>query len=70
LFKFVCAGLYSPVLGQCSEALEDRLHSHHSYPAADQGKIALLTIIKTLLHMFEERQKLADAVAEIKEIFS
>ena len=63
------AGLYSLVLGQCSEALEDRLRSHHSYPGADQDGIALLSIIKTLLHTFEERQKLADSLAEVKEKF-
>jgi hypothetical protein len=42
---------------------------HHSYHAADQDSIALLTIIKTLLHTFEEHQKLADALAEVKEKF-
>jgi chorismate mutase len=57
------------VLDQCSEALEDRLRSHHSYLAADQDGITLLIIIKTLLHTLEERQKLADALAEVKEKF-
>jgi len=63
------ASLYSLVLGQCSEALEDRLRSHQNFPATDQDGIALMMIIKTLLHTFEERQKLADALAEIKEKF-
>lgn len=63
------AGLYSLVLGQCSEAMEDRLRSHEDFPGAIQNGIALLAIIKTLLHTFEERRKLSDALAEVKSKF-
>ena len=63
------AGLFNLVLGQCTEALEDRLSSHQDFPAAQQDGIALLTIIKTLLHSFEERRKLADALSDVKEKF-
>ena len=39
------AGLYNLVLGQCSEALEDRLKSHQDFHAAAHDGIALLKII-------------------------
>jgi hypothetical protein len=63
------AGLYNVVLGQCTEALQDKLKSHTEFPHAYQDGIALLTIIKTLTYTFEERRKLADALCEIKEMF-
>ena len=63
------AGLYNVVFGQCTEALQDRLKSHQDYPAASQDGIALLCIIKTLTYTFEERRKLSDALAEVKEQF-
>jgi hypothetical protein len=63
------AGLYNVVLGQCTEALQDKLKSHTNFPNAYQDGIALLTIIKTLTYTFEERRKLADALCEIKEMF-
>ena len=39
------AGLYSLVLGQCTDALQECLKSHHDYQAASQDGIALLVII-------------------------
>jgi hypothetical protein len=63
------AGLYNVVLGQCTEALQDKLKSHTDYPNAYQDGIALLTIIKTLTYTFEERRKLSDALCDIKEMF-
>ena len=39
------AGLFSLVLGQCTDALQERLKSHHDYQAASQDGIALLVII-------------------------
>ena len=35
-------GLYSLVLGQCTDALQERFKSHHDYQAASQDGIALL----------------------------
>ena len=39
------ARLYSLVLGQCTDALQECLKSHHDYQAASQDGIALLVII-------------------------
>jgi hypothetical protein len=63
------AGLYNVVLGQCTEALQDKLRSHSDFPNAYQNGIALLVIIKTLTYAFEERRKLVDALREIKKMF-
>jgi hypothetical protein len=63
------AGLYNVVLGQCTEALQDKLKSHTDFPGAYQNGIALINIIKTLTYTFEERRKLADALCDIKEMF-
>jgi hypothetical protein len=61
--------LYNVVLGQCSDALQDKLKSNADYPAAYQDGIALLTIIKVLTYSFEDRRKQSDALSEIKEQF-
>jgi hypothetical protein len=42
-------GLYSVVLSQYTEALEDRLKSHHELLAADRDGIALPNIVKTIM---------------------
>jgi hypothetical protein len=63
------AGLYNVVLGQCTEALQDKLKSHSDFLTAYQDGIALLTIIKTLTYTFKERRKLSDALCDIKEMF-
>ena len=64
------AGLYSLVLGQCTDALQERLKSHHDYQeAASQDGIALLVIIRSLIHTFEENRKLSDAIMDMKEKF-
>ena len=63
------AGLYSLVLGQCTDALQDRLKSHHDYQGASQDGIALLVIIRSLIHTFEENRKLSDAIMDVKEKF-
>jgi hypothetical protein len=34
------------MLGQCTEALEERLKSHEDFPAAHNDGVALLQIIK------------------------
>jgi hypothetical protein len=63
------SGLYSVVLGQCTEALEEQLKSHDDFEAANQNGIALLTIIRTILYSFEEKRKLVDGLADVKETF-
>ena len=63
------AGLFSLVLGQCTDALQERLKSHHDYQAASQDGIALLVIIRSLIHTFEENQKLSDAILDVKRKF-
>ena len=62
-------GLYSLVLGQCTDALQERLKSHHDYQAASQDGIALLVIIQSLMHTFEENRKLSDTIMDVKEKF-
>ena len=63
------AGLYSLVLGQCTDALQERLKSHQDYLGASQDGIALLIIIRSLIHTFEENRKLSDAIMDVKEKF-
>ena len=57
------------MLGQRTEALEERLRSHPDFPAANQNGVALLVIIKTLTCTFEERMKLADSLCDVREQF-
>ena len=61
--------LYNLVLGQCTEVMQDRLRSHEQFPAANQDGIALLRIIRGLMYSFEERQKLSDALCDVREKF-
>ena len=68
-YKNFRAGLYNVVLGQCTEALQDRLKSHEGFAAASQNGIALLIIIRSLIHTFEERRKLSDGLCDVKEEF-
>ena len=63
------AGLYSLVLGQCTDALQERLKSHRDYEDANQDGIKLLVIIRSLIHTFEENRKLSDAIMDVKEKF-
>ena len=64
------AGLYSLVLGQCTDALQEHLKSHHDFQNANQDDgIALLVIIRSLIHTFEENRKLSDAFMDVKEKF-
>ena len=53
-FENFRAGLYTLVMGQCMEAMQDQLQSHHNFPAADKNGITLLIIIRSLIHTFEE----------------
>ena len=54
------SGLYNLVMGQCTEALKERLKSDEDFIGANQNGIALLILIPSLLHTFEECRKLAD----------
>ena len=63
------SGLYNLVMGQCSEVLKERLKSHEDFLDANQNGIALLTLIRSLLHTFEERRKLADGLSDVKMAF-
>ena len=62
-------GLYNLVMGQCTEALKERLKPHEDFTDANQNGIALLTLIRSLLHTFEEYRKLADALSDMKMAF-
>ena len=63
------SGLYNLVMGQCTEALKERLKSHEDFIGANQNGIALLILIRSLLHTFEERQKLVDGLSDVKMAF-
>ena len=63
------SGLYNLVMGQCTEALKERLKSHEDFMDANQNGIALLILIRSLLHTFEERRKLADGLSDVKMAF-
>ena len=69
IFANFQAGLYSLVLGQCTDALQEHLKSHRDYEAANQDGIRLLVIIWSLIHTFEENRKLSDAIMDVKEKF-
>ena len=46
VFTDFLANLYSVVIGQCTEALADKIKSHVNYARASQNGIRLLQIIK------------------------
>ena len=62
-------GLYNLVMGQCTEALKECLKSHEDFIGANQNGIALLVLICSLLHTFEECRKLADGLSDVKMAF-
>ena len=57
------------VMGQCTEALKERLKSHKDFVGANQNGIALLVLIHSLLHTFEEHCNLADGLSDVKMAF-
>ena len=63
------SGLYNLVMGQCTEALKECLKAHEDFIGANQNGIALLVLIRSLLHIFEERRKLADGLSDVKMAF-
>ena len=64
-----CSGLYNLVMGQCTEALKECLKSHKDFMDANQNGIALLTLIHSLLHTFEEYCKSANGLSDVKMAF-
>ena len=56
-------------VGQCTEALKERLKVHEVFVSANQNGIPLLILICSLLHTFEERHKLADILSDVKMAF-
>ena len=63
------SGLYNLVMGQCTEALKECLKSHEDFIGSNQNGIAQLILIRSLLHTFEERRKLADGLSDVKTAF-
>ena len=68
-FNNFLARLYSVVLGQCTEALEDRLKSTNGWANVQQDGIELLKLVKTVCYNFEENRFPADALLDVKETF-
>ena len=68
-YKDFLAWLYGVVLGQCTEALEDRLNSHNLFAAAMNDGVKLLRIIKVLTYTVEETIHLPDSLMVLKEGF-
>ena len=67
--KNFLAGHYNVALGQCMEALEDKVKSHKDFEAANRNGLRLLTIIKAITYTFKEQRKLANALTDLKETF-
>ena len=61
-------GLYNPVLGQCTSSIHERLKLHGDFQAANLDGIALLIIIRSLIHK-KERSRLCDSLTDAKESF-
>ena len=68
-YKNFRSGLYNLVMGQCTESLKERLKSHEDFIGAGQNGISLLVLIRSLLHTFDERRKLADGLSDMKMAF-
>lgn len=64
-----CTGFCNIIMGQCTEAMQDQLKLHKHFLASQQDGIALLAIIRALIHTFEEQWKLSDALCDVKETF-
>ena len=63
------ASLYNLIMGQCTEALEDRIRSHIDFPTVNQNGLRLLEIVKQITHTYEEQTYPDDAIMSIKETF-
>eukprot|EP00934_Nitzschia_sp_Nitz4_P001191 Nitzschia sp. Nitz4//scaffold483_size5322//2345//5042//NITZ4_009227-RA/size5322-augustus-gene-0.2-mRNA-1//-1//CDS//3329552882//1191//frame0 len=61
--------LYAVVMGQCTPAMEAHLRSHEDFEDAENDGIAILKMIKNILHTFEDKREPAEALLEVKEEF-
>lgn len=63
------AGLYSVVLGQCTEALKAKLEACTEFIRASQDGIALLQLIWMIIHTFEGCSNLVNEANKLKGRF-
>jgi hypothetical protein len=63
------AGLYSVVLGQCTETMKAKLEARAEFAATSQDGIALLRLIRTIIHTFEGRSNLVNEANKLKSRF-
>jgi len=63
------SGLYNVVLGQCTDALQDKLKFHPNFESANQDGITLLRIITVILYLFDQACHQEDKMMMIKTAF-
>jgi hypothetical protein len=63
------AGLYSIVLGQCTEIMKTKLEARAEFADASQDGLALLRLIRTITHTFEGRSNLVNEANKLKGRF-
>ena len=68
-FTDFLANLCSVMIGQCMEALAEKIKWHVDYTRANQNGIRVLQIIKQLTYSFQDRRKLSDALCEVMKGF-
>jgi hypothetical protein len=68
-FADFCAGLYSVILGQCTDVMKAELEARAEFAGINQDGLALLRLIRTITHTFEERSNLVNKVNKIKAKF-
>ena len=61
-------GLVILVYLQCTQAMREHLKSHQNFQVVGKDRIGLLVIIQSILHMFEEQQKISDDLNETKKL--
>ena len=61
------AGLYSTVYGQCTEALKAKLEARRDFDNAKQDGLALLRLIRSVTHTFEQRSNLSYEAAMLRD---
>ena len=67
MFTDFKANVYNIIMGQSTDALQNRLRSHVDFADAQQDGLALLALIKTVTYNFEEGRNVSDALCDIKE---
>ena len=66
VFEDFRAGLFNIVMGQCTEGLEQKIRSHEDFEEAEQDGIALLLIVRSITHAFEDRTNRAHQIVKLK----